>query len=86
MTDKTKILAIRVPISIANELKDYNMRKLIENIAELVRLGVIKIVDNEIVMPEEQFELNMDKFYEVCHERNIDPQTALNKCVQMLWR
>ena len=85
MTDKTKVMAIRVPVSMAEELKKYNLRKLLENIGTLVKFGVIEIVDDEIVMPENT-EINLDPFFEVCHDRNIDPQKALDKCVEMLRR
>lgn len=85
MTDKTKVMAIRVPVSMAEELKNYNLRKLLENIGTLVKFGVIEIVDDEIVMPENT-EINLDGFFEVCHDRNIDPQKALDKCVEMLRR
>ena len=81
----TKIISIRVPNRI--EFEDISLAKLIVNIYELRKCGAIEIVDNELVLPEaENEELKMDSFYEVCHEKNIDPQKALDKCVQMLWR
>lgn len=81
----TKIISIRVPNRI--EFEDISLAKLIVNIYELRKCGAIEIVDNELVLPEaENEELKMDSFYEVCHEKNINPQKALDKCVQMLWR
>lgn len=80
----TKIISIRVPNRI--EFEDISLAKLIVNIYELRKCGAIEIVGNEIVLPEIENGLNMDGFYEVCHEKNIEPQKALDKCVQMLWR
>ncbi len=80
----TKVISIRVPNRI--EFEDISLAKLIVNIYELRKCGAIEIVGNEIVLPEIENGLNMDGFYEVCHEKNIEPQKALDKCVQMLWR
>lgn len=81
----TKIISLRVPNRI--DFGDVSLAKLITNIHDLEKCGAIEIVDNTIVLPEiEESELSMDEFYEVCHMKNIDPQKALDKCVQMLWR
>lgn len=31
-------------------------------------------------------ELDLSEFYEVCHEKNIEPEEAIKKCVMMLWK
>jgi len=86
MTDKTMVMSARIPLKTKLALSDVDLRKLLENIAELRECGAIEVVNNEIVLPEIENGLNMDGFYEVCHEKNIEPQKALDKCVQMLWR
>jgi len=87
LTEKTLVMGARVPLKTKLALSDLDLRKFLENVAAQRELGVIEIEDNEIVVPETfEPDINMDRFYEVCHEKNIDPQKALDKCVQMLWR
>ena len=87
MTEKTLVMGARVPLQTKLALSDLDLRKFLENVATQRELGVIEIENNEIVVPKmQETELNMDNFYEVCHMKNIDPQKALDKCTQMLWR
>lgn len=30
--------------------------------------------------------LDLSEFYDVCHEKNIEPEEAIKKCVMMLWK
>lgn len=78
----TKIISIRVPNRV--DFSGYNAGKLIACLYDMIRCGALQVEDSEIILPES--DLDMDKFYEVCHEKNIDPQKALDKCTQMLWR
>lgn len=87
MTEKTMVMGARVPLKTKLALSDLDLRKFLENVATQRELGVIEIENNEIVVPEiAEAELNLDNFFEVCHMKNIDPQKALDKCIQVLWR
>lgn len=79
----TKIISIRVPERV--DFSKYNAGKLIACLYDMIQCGTIQIEKDEIVLPDEEG-LTLDSLYEVCHEKNIDPQKALDKCVQMLWR
>jgi len=78
----TKVISLRVPNRI--DFGNVSLAKLITNIYDLASCGVIEIVDDTLVLQEN--ELRMDDFYDVCHQKNIDPQKALDKYVSMLWR
>jgi hypothetical protein len=81
------VMGARVPLKTKLALSDLDLRKFLENVATQRELGVIEIENNEIVVPEiAEAELNLDNFFEACHMKNIDPQKALDKCTQMLWR
>lgn len=56
MTDKTKILAVRVPNEIKAWSEGYDMRKLVQSMYDLHRFGIIQIIDNEIVIPDNEME------------------------------
>lgn len=45
--------------------------------------GTLTVEGNKIVGVTE---LNLNGLYEVCHEKNIEPQKAIDKAVQMLWK
>ena len=78
----TKIISLRVPNRI--DFGNVSLAKLITNIYDLASCGAIEIVDDTLVLQES--ELRMDDFYDVCHQKNIDPQKVLDRCVSMLWR
>ena len=79
----TKIISIRVPERV--DFTKYNAGKLIACFYDMIECGAIQIENDEIVLPGEEG-VNLEGLYEVCHEKNIDPQKALNKCIQILWR
>lgn len=78
----TKIISIRVPNRV--DFSGYNAGKLIACLYDMIKCGALQIEDSEIILPES--DLEMDKFYEACHEKNIEPQKALDKCVDMIRR
>ena len=45
--------------------------------------GRLRIESGEIVG---QNSLDLNEFYDVCHEKNIRPEDAIKKCIAMLWR
>lgn len=54
-----------------------------KKLCEAMNDGTIYIDEGEIKV---QTDLMLDEFYEVCHEKNVEPQEAINKVVQMLRR
>ena len=45
--------------------------------------GSLSVVDGRL---KGETEVNLDGFYEVCHEKNLDLQKAIDKAVAMLWK
>ena len=78
----SKIISIRVPERV--DFSDYNAGKLIACFYDMIKCGAIQIEKDEIVLPDNEG-LTLDGLYEVCHEKNIDPQKAIDKLVQMMW-
>ena len=56
LTNISKVLTVRVPNEIKAWSKAYDMRKVIESLYELEQIGIIQIIDNEIVIPENEIE------------------------------
>lgn len=91
MTDKTVTFSVRVPKEIKDDLTFLN-RKTLENISRQIKSGEIRVSDNGVEVLGTSCDgcpylgVNLDKLYEVCEMKNLDPQKALDRCVQMLWR
>ena len=58
-------------------------REMIHKLAEGLERGTVTFRDGEIVG---QTELNLDALEEVCHEKGLDLQKAIDKAVLMLWK
>lgn len=93
MTDKTVTFGVRVPIETKKKLTGVFTRKALENITRQIDSGEITVSDDGIDVPEISCDtcpymndLNLDGLYEVSKFKNIDPQKALDRCVQVLWR
>ena len=61
MTDKTQILTVRLPKEVKEGYKGVDMRTLLTSVYDMWRLGVIDIVDSEIVLPERE-EIQSERF------------------------
>ena len=85
MTDKTMVMSARIPLKTKLALSDIDLRKLLENIAELRECGAIEIVGNELVLPDIQEENGWGEIEDICHERNISIEVARKKIKQMLY-
>lgn len=73
-TKDTKIITLRVPNRV--NFGDVNLHKFITNLYDMVNIGAIEIVNNELVMPEGNCEecparIVHEKVKEVCHDRNM---------------
>lgn len=84
MTDKTMVMSVRIPLKTKLALSDIDLRKLLENIAELRECGAIEIVGNEIVLPEIKGDDGWGEIEDICHDRNIRIEDAQKKIKQML--
>lgn len=78
----TKVISIRVPNRI--EFEDISLAKLIVNIYELRKCGAIKIVENELVLPEIKEDDGWGEIEDICHDRNIRIEDAQKKIKQIL--
>ncbi len=85
MTDKTMVMSARIPLKTKLALSDVDLRKLLENIAELRECGAIEVVNNEIVLPEIKEDDGWGEIEDICHERNISIEVARKKIKQMLY-
>ena len=84
MTDKTMVMSARIPLKTKLELSDVDLRKLLENIAELRECGAIEIVENELVLPEIKEDDGWGEIEDICHDRNIKIADAQKKIKQIL--
>lgn len=62
---------------------DIEPRDMIHKLAEGLERGIVTFRDGEIVG---QTDLNLDALEEVCHEKGLDLQKAIDKAVLMLWK
>lgn len=77
MTDKTKVITVRVPTEVYEKLRNSNLRQRLTDIA------------NDVSECDEcpyMDDLDLEKFNEVCEFKGLDRQKALDRCVSMLWR
>lgn len=83
MTDKTAVYSARVPKEVIEKLEGIDRRKAIESLAEMVSEG-------KVVMEGDRLEVVRDplieKFYDACHEQNIEPEEAMKKLLPMIRR
>ena len=64
MTEKTKIMSARVPNEVREGLAGYDMRTLLKSVYDLKRLGIIDIIDSEIVIPD-NYEMEVERFEDI---------------------
>lgn len=61
----------------------YTPKEMVHLMADGLENGTVTIRDGKIVG---QTELNLDALEEVCHEKGLDLQKAIDKAVLMLWK
>lgn len=76
MTDKTKVITVRVPTEVYEKLRNNLRQRLIDIANGVSDCEGCPYIDD----------LDLSKFNEVCEFKGIDRQKAIDKCVQMLWR
>ena len=78
LTEKTKVLTVRVPTDLYEWLKRYNMRELLTNLRDECRTGEIDIVDDYIVTNTES-DLDGEWVREMAHDLNVEVKTFKRK-------
>lgn len=61
----------------------YTPKEMVHLMADGLENGTVTIRDGKIVG---QTDLNLDALEEVCHEKGLDLQKAIDKAVLMLWK
>jgi len=79
-TKNTKIITLRVPDRV--DFGDVNLHKFVTSLYDMVNIGAIEIVNNELVMPEGNCdECEPKKVYEevkdIAHDKNLSVRDFL---------
>lgn len=54
MTDKTKVLGVRLPNEVVEWYKKQDARKILQSVYDLCEYGILEIKDNEIVVVDDE--------------------------------
>lgn len=84
-TKDTKIISLRVPNRV--DFGDVNLHKFVTNLYDMVNIGAIEIVNNELVMPEGNCdECEAQSVYEDLKEIAHDKNMSVGNLLQALRR
>lgn len=83
MTEKTGIFSARVPKEVIEILEGIDKRKAVEGLAEMLVEGKIAVIGGGLKVVTDPL---IEKFYDVCHEQNINPNEAMKKILPMIRR
>lgn len=84
-TKDTKIISLRVPNRV--DFGDVNLHKFVTNLYDMVNIGAIEIVNNELVMPEGNCdECEAQRVYEELKEIAHDKNMSVGNLLQALRR
>ena len=64
-------------------LMGYTVEEGLKILEKSLEDGVLEVKDGRFTG---QTEIDLNEFYDVCHEKNIRPEDAIKKCITMLWR
>lgn len=78
-TKNTKIITLRVPNRV--DFGDVNLHKFITNLYDMVAIGAIEIVNNELVVSDEVDE-DGEWVREMAHDLNIEKEVFKKKVEQ----
>ena len=78
MTDRTDIFSLRVPVEVKFQLSGYLTRECLEGIARQIENGEIELSERGVSNPL------WERFCDRCHDLNVDPSKAMDKCLQMM--
>lgn len=79
-TKNTKTITLRVPERV--NFGDVNLHKFITNLYDMVSVGAIEIVDNELVVPEEEGDPDGEWVRDLAHDLNVDVKTFKRRIEQ----
>ena len=74
LTDKTKVLTVRLPIETYKWFKEFNMRELLTNIKYECQNGDFDIIENALFLPESE-DPDGEWVRDMAHDLNIDVKT-----------
>ena len=79
-TKNTKIITLRVPDRV--DFGDVNLHKFVTGLYDMVNIGAVEIINNELVMPERDCEsCDIKKAYEemkdIAHDKNLSVRDFL---------
>ena len=66
LTDKSKVLTVRVPNEVAEQLEGVNKREILESLVKLRADGRIEVENNQIVVPEGVYTENESVYTNDC--------------------
>ena len=78
-TKNTKTITLRVPNRV--DFGDVNLHKFITNLYDMVAIGVIEIVNNELIVGESEDE-DGEWVRDMAHELNIEKEVFKKKVEQ----
>lgn len=64
---------------------DMSVEDFLHQVCERLNEGFVSVEGGKVVTYDSSG-INLERFKEVCHEKNIDVQKGMEKCVQMLMR
>lgn len=79
-TKNTKIITLRVPNGV--DFGDVNLHKFITNLYDMVAIGAIEIVNNELVVSCDEADEDGEWVRDMAHDLNIDKEVFKKKVEQ----
>ena len=79
-TKNTKIITLRVPNRV--DFGDVNLHKFITNLYDMVAIGAIEIVNNELVVSCDEVDEDGEWVRDMAHNLNIDKEVFKKKVEQ----
>ena len=76
----TKIITLRVPDRV--DFGDVNLHKFITNLYDMVSVGAIEIMDNELVLSEDTEDMDGEWVRDMAHDLHIDKEVFKKKVEQ----
>lgn len=79
-TKNTKIITLRVPNRV--DFGDVNLHKFITNLYDMVAIGAVEIIENELIMPKGD-DMDGEWLREYAHDVNLPVDVVKRKMEQM---
>lgn len=92
---KTSVITARIPneskdiIDTAIKTSNSTIREVMIDLANKLNIGELEFHNGKInitVQMDESSNLDLSDFLDACDSKGIEPQDAINKAAQMVWR